>query len=253
MRNQALLRRITDHDAIIMQDRHAGCATYAAYPNGDRRRRPISWIEERLFLQFLSEGLIAKSGKGYAVVSSAARRARAMPSDQAHAAQHRDMESIVTTDAHGRFRPARINRNSGGVLERLARRKDASGAPFLSAAQRSAAEQFTRDYARSSLSVSITQNYMNVGGGATSGSGRGPEDASASALDAKARILDAMDYVGAPLNKTIMACCTQDMGLEDIERAQGWTQRSGATVLKIALQRLAEFYGTTPGLSARRH
>ena len=250
MHNRNLLRRITDHDAIIIHDDRSGYATYAAYPYGDRRRRPISWIEKAVFQKFLSEGLIAKCGKGYAVVKSAAARAQSV-SDQPHAAQHRDMHTRTITDVHGRFRAARVNRNSTGLLRRLARRKTASGQPFLSDPQVQAGEQFSSDYARSTLAIGITQNYMNVGGGQSAGNGA--ETASLEAINAKDRVMDALQFVGSPLDKAILACCTQDMGLEELERTQGWAQRSGGTVLKIALERLADFYGTTPGRSRARH
>jgi len=140
-----LLTRLSENKALIVSDTQGGCVTYAAYPGGDRRCRPVSWISKDVFREWLAAGIVIANGKGYEVAPGVvARRAGA-----GHGAAQRTLQTESVSGEDGVFRPAQMNLN-------------------------------TRSGFR-----------------------------------------------------------------------EGWARRSGRTVLKLALQRLAEFYGTTPG--ARPH
>lgn len=244
--NSQLLSRLSRHNAIILEDECSGCVSYTAYPNGDRRCRPISWIRPDDFRRMLSAGEIAKGAKGFEIVPSAQRRAD-VSSDDAHAGQHRNMESQSFSGEQGSFRAAKVNLNTQSGIRALARRLEHDGEAFLTAAEISAGESFTADYSRAAYGVVQTQNYATTG----AGSGRhenSAELASIVALDSRKRLKQAQDFMGPGLSQAVMAICAKDMGLEQLERAEGWAKRSGKTVLKLGLQRLVSFYGSAPGL-----
>lgn len=245
MQDQAVLRRIDDRKAIILAEGTDAAKTYVAYPYGDRRRRPVSWIDRKTLNRMLADGVIEQTPKGYEIVSSARRRAKSKHAASAHAGQHRDMHSELVSHKDGSFRSAQVNRNSKSVLRRLSQSLDSRGEAFLCAAEIEAGERLGRDYARSGLTLSITQKYDNVGAGSSFANSH--EDGCIGALDARKRVLDALAFVGPGLDKAVSAICCRDAGLEELELAQGWAKRSGKTVLKLGLGRLAEFYGTATG------
>lgn len=245
MRDQRILSRLSSRKAIILAESEGGVATYAAYPYGDRRRRPISWLDATMFKRFVSDGVLIETKKGYEIVPSAARRAVISNPENAHARQHRDMASQSFSHDDGSFRPAQVNRNSRNVLRIIGQRLDGCGQPFLSGPEIVAGEQLANDYARAGSGLSMTQNFMNAGGGSSDGSGA--ENASIASLDARKRMADALAHVGPGLDRAVMAICCKEMGLGELELAEGWAKRSGKTVLKLGLQRLAEFYGTEVG------
>lgn len=247
--NQQLLARLMRHKAIILADEVSGCVSYTAYPNGDRRRRPIGWIRPDDFRRMLSAGEIVKGAKGFEIVPSAQRRA-GVSGDDLHAGQHREMERQNFSGVGGSFRASKVNVNTQSGVRALARRLEHDGEAFLSAAEIYAGESFSADYARASYGAVKTQNYLSTGGG-----GQGHENtaelASIAALDSRKRLKQAQYFMGPGLSHAVMAICAKEMGLEQLERAEGWAKRSGKTVLKLGLQRLVEFYGTAPGVYAR--
>ncbi len=244
LHNPKLLSRLAEKKALIIEDVRAGCTTYAAYPGGDRRCRPISWISKDVFSRWLSDGVIVPRGKGFEVSESAGLRAGS-------GAPHRKMVRETISGEDGVFRPASVNLNTRSVLRSLAQRLDKAGDPFLNAAELSAGEQFSKDYARANYGKTQTQNYAAAGSDRRRANTA--EDAIIAAIDSEKRITAAIDYVGPGLSRAVISICGKDMGLEEMERMEGWTRRSGRTVLKLALQRLSEFYGTTPGVYAPRH
>lgn len=97
----------------------------------------------------------------------------------------------------------------------LARRRDGTGAPFLTQDLVDAAERLRQDYVLSE---------MRAGGRASD------------------RIAAVMDELGPGLADVALRCCCKLEGLESAEREMGWSARSGKIVLRIALQRLRRHY-----------
>jgi hypothetical protein len=123
----------------------------------------------------------------------------------------------------------------------LARRKGADGAPFLASAQIEAGERFRRDVEQAQLLQRVTANWEApiAGRGRAAAGG----SVSESAMDARRRLARAHAALGADLGGLLTDVCGFLKGLEAVERERGWPARSGKVVLRIALDRLADFYG----------
>ena len=68
-------------------------------------------------------------------------------------------------------------------------------------------------------------------------------DAADLALDAKDRFMDALAALGPGLDDLIFALCIREASLAQIEASRKWPKRSAKVVIKLALDRLARYYG----------
>ena len=103
-----------------------------------------------------------------------------------------------------------------------------------------AGERLRADYERAQLSPSVTMRWDPVrvdGGGA--GDGLTPSERQ---LAAKARFDGAMAEAGAGLKDILWRVACGCEGLPEAEKGLGWPARSGKLVLKLALDRVADFY-----------
>ena len=103
-----------------------------------------------------------------------------------------------------------------------------------------AGERLRADYERAQLSPSVTMRWDPVrvdGGGA--GDGLTPSERQ---LAAKARFDGAMTEAGAGLKDILWRVACACEALPDAEKGLGWPARSGKLVLKLALDRVADFY-----------
>ena len=127
----------------------------------------------------------------------------------------------------------------------LRRRRDKNGQPLISDAQFNAGERLRADVFFAGLSPRTTASWSATAG-ITSGRRAAPGD-SAQMLDtmvaARQRVTQAMRAVGPELSGILLDVCGFMKGLEGIETARGWPDRSGKVVLLLALSRLAVHYG----------
>jgi len=242
-----LLDRLISEAAVIYPGEFSDL--YAAYPHGDRRRRPVCWLNDIQFKSLRADGVINLKSGGYHIAYSFIRRQKSALQDKAHAAQHRDFvdRDIYTPDRVKR--QARFNTNSS-PLRRLARIKDGAGQPLLTTAEIEAGERFASDYHFSALGTLATQNYMSTGSGTTYS---GDQDTlSVQKLDARNRVMSVIGELGGGLDRAVIAVCVNELTLERLEQTENWVKKSGRTILKLGLQRLVKFYGTdTSGFAAR--
>ena len=102
-----------------------------------------------------------------------------------------------------------------------------------------AGERLRADYERAQLSPAVTMRWdpIRVDGG-------GGDDLTPSErqLAAKARFDGAMVQAGAGLNDILWRVACACEGLPDAEKGLRWPARSGKLVLKLALDRVADFY-----------
>ena len=129
----------------------------------------------------------------------------------------------------------------------LARRRDKSGAPFLSDELVTVGERLREDFELAQMGPRVTQNWDGfLTAGTTqplakdAPTGHGPEAA-------RQRVIDAMTELGPGLSDVVLRCCCYLEGLETAEKRLGWSARSGKIVLRIALMRLKRHYDETIG------
>lgn len=102
-----------------------------------------------------------------------------------------------------------------------------------------AGERLRADYERAGLSPSVTMRWdaVRVDGGA--GAGLLPAERG---LAAKARFDGAMAAAGKGLADVLWRVACACESVPDAERALDWPARSGKLVLRLALERVADFY-----------
>jgi hypothetical protein len=135
-----------------------------------------------------------------------------------------------------------------GPLAWLRRRKNRFGMPFMTEAQISAAERLAGDFWLGGMAPRVTADWSapaprERSRRATPGLGVEMSD---SALAARQRFFAALSAVGSELGRILVDVCCDDRGLEAIEQAAGWPQRTARVVLDLALKELARHYGLLP-------
>lgn len=236
-----LLRLMIGENAMI--DVASPGDIYPAFPRGDRRKRPVFWIEKFMLERLEQMGAVKRhEGKASVTAATCAR----FSVDQG-AGAHGDMEEREIYMPDGTARPARINHRTS-ALRSLARRCDASGQPLLSNAQVEAGEQFAKDYTLGGLGFTATQNYDAAG---VDGAFRADaqENAIISRMDRRKRVSEAISCLGPGLDRAVIAVCCDGSSTEQLERTEKWIKNSGRTILMLGLDRLVAFYGTEPGAS----
>ncbi|SDM06045.1 DUF6456 domain-containing protein [Maricaulis salignorans] len=206
---------------------------YGVFAGGDRRRRPLARLDAGQLRQALASGMLEQTRDGIELGQSG-RAAIKRGVAGSFAAQHRIMDDREILGVSGRLERVRTNI-----------REDVPGrwAVQLEPQERAAAERFCTDYARSSLRQHTTRNWSLAAEIRQTGWHGGPESASLAAIAAKDRVMDALDALGSGMDQLVVAVCIREESLAAVERRFGWAQRSGKTVLKLALQQLARHYG----------
>ncbi|MHC0052833.1 DUF6456 domain-containing protein [Actibacterium sp. D379-3] len=162
------------------------------------------------------------------------------------AEQHRDWaeRSVIDDGAEG---PRQMRYNlAESPLALLARRKDKTGAPFLTADLVAAGERLREDFELAQMGPRITQNWDRFLSGGSRGTfnGGGQADGPRAARD---RVAAALRDLGPGLGDVVLRCCCFLEGMEAAEKRMGWSARSGKVVLRIALQRLRRHYDDHAG------
>ena len=130
----------------------------------------------------------------------------------------------------------------------LARRRGADGKPFLSRGEIAAAERLRIDFERSQLAPGVAQDWQRFLTSGVEGGKRcsaQERDIEGGAQAARERLSEALDALGPSLSDVALRVCCFLQGIEAVETSMQWSRRSGKVVLKIALQRLADFYDRT--------
>ncbi len=245
--DEKILRLMARGDAMI--DTSVPGRILPAYPKGNRRRKPLFWIENSTLSKFLSAGILQRKSN-MAALSDDSKRRFGRPEMTGQAGQHRDLETRDIYTPCGAERPAQVNHRTS-ALRALARKRNAAGEPILTPAQVEAGEHFARDYNLGGLGYVATQNYDYTGADNTSGHGA-QEAALITRMDRRRRINEAISCLGPGLDRALIAVCCEDWSIEHLERTEKWSRHSGRTVLGLALDRLVVFYGTQPGYGERR-
>ena len=102
-----------------------------------------------------------------------------------------------------------------------------------------AGEKLRADYERSQLSASITMRWDPVRVKSTGERGLSPNERQ---IAARQRFDGAIRAAGKGLDDILWRVVCAGEGLPEAEKSLGWPTRSGKLVLKIALERIADFY-----------
>ena len=122
----------------------------------------------------------------------------------------------------------------------LSRRKDANGNTLLGMEEVEAGERLREDFELAQIGPSVAQDWRKfLSPSTSSGSGRTPSEGP---MFARERVAAALEALGPGLSDAALRVCCFHEGLEATERRMGWSARSGKVVLKLALQRLVDFY-----------
>jgi len=109
----------------------------------------------------------------------------------------------------------------------------------LSARLFDAGERLRADYERAQLGASLTMRWDPVRVRSTGDTGL---NASERQIAAKQRFDAALDQAGNGLQDILWRVVCAGEGLPEAERELSWPARSGKLVLKLALERVADFY-----------
>lgn len=232
---QQLIQTLLQHQAEFAS---AGFGNiHAAYPRGNRRCKPVCWIENETLTRMLGNGWLERKNNMVKVSAAVTKNF----TGEGNAASYRpDTPTLGAPPMH------RLS-----ALQRIARQTLPGGRPALTAAQVEAGQQFARDYAGAGMGVVATQNYEAAGVDGGDRRGRA-EDAIIHRMDRRKRVCEALSCLGPGLDRALIAVCCEDWTIEHLERSEKWAKYTGRTVLSLALDRLVDFYGTRPGEYQRR-
>ena len=217
------------------------CPAYAA---GDRRRRPMVWIDAQDVDRLYQNGHLKKVNKGYAFTYIAERaliEARWSLTNDGKCGEGEDREIYVPVGVKRSVR----RRNAHHILRRLGKERGPQNKPFLSAAEVQAGELFQRDYNRRYGTGKMTQTLDAARVDQTRTNST--ETDMIHRLDCGRAYEAAINVLGPSLDQAALVICGEGKSLDQLEREQAWSRGSGRMILKLALQRLALHYGTIPG------
>lgn len=133
-----------------------------------------------------------------------------------------------------------VRRNLGeSPIAWLARRRDGDGRPWLTPVEAAAAERLREEFETLGTQGRTTMRWdltPRVSGGRP---GLAPAERDHAARE---RIAKALQAVGPGLREILERVCLMGSALEAAERSLKLPRRAGKTVLKLALQRLAQHY-----------
>lgn len=211
-------------------------AGYAIRMGPDRRSRVLLTIDEEAFRGLIeAPGLRSRPGGGWS----------AMPVGRAIAGPEPGRPgwiegTRVVMDPKGCLVEHSANLGESPIAW-LARRRDQSGRPWLTAAEVAAGERLRLDFEMAGAGPSVTMRWDALprsGGGSAARAEPGDR-----ALSASRRVEAALDAVGPRLRPFIVRVCLRETSLQLAEREAGLRRRQGKTLLKHGLQALADHYG----------
>lgn len=236
LRTEQLLRSLLRGKALI--ERQAISGDWPAYPGGDRRKRPLFWVNSADVDALMGDGVLVVTKRGVGLSEESRRRLL-------YGQSAREVVETSEFVPSGVERPVRRNVR-GTVILRLARQTDKQGVALLSDAQITAAHRYTVDLLRAGEGRvgTIDLSAPKVDGTRRHDSA---ERAALARLDGARGLHVARTVIGPDLTRLLNAVCGANERLEAIERAEVWSRGTGLSLLKIALDLLVRYFGTIPG------
>jgi hypothetical protein len=203
---------------------------YLVRGSADRRRRPLMRIDEAAFRRLAKRpGLKPRQDGGWTVLAEPVEP----PSPPPGRPGFIDGERLVA-EPDGRLVARKANLGESPIAW-LARRGG------LTAVEAAAGERLREDFHLAGTLGRLTMAWD--AGPKTSGARAPGVEPAERARAAKDRIARALTAAGPGLREILEHVCLAETALEAAERSLGLPRRSGKTILKLALQRLAAHYG----------
>lgn len=208
---------------------------YVVRAGADGRRRASCAVGPEAFAVLANEGALSPAGDGAWVL------ARTAPAEDVVADRPRLLmgeREVIEPDGSLVKRAVNLGESP---LDWLARRRTASGKPLLTRGEHAAGERLRADFHAAGVTSGLTMDWdAPPRGSAPRGPGSGPGERARLARD---RLHRALEAAGPGLREIVERVCLAESSLEAAERALGHPRRSGKTLLKLGLQRVAAFYG----------
>jgi len=136
--------------------------------------------------------------------------------------------------------------SDANLLLRLAKSRDAHGAPFLDKHHIAAANRLERLMARARLGPRLTMSYDPAAVGGSGARQHGAADIAESAAAARQTLNRLASAMPTDCWDVAVDVCGFAKGLQAIETERSWPRRSAKLVLRIALEQLALHWGLAP-------
>ncbi len=235
-----LLMKLAEKGAFLTVSRQGEGRVFSA--GGGMKPHNVS--AEALCALMRNELLAPGSEPGQWVISPAGRAAlrRSLARNEPFREQHEE-RAVKPINPRGDG-PIAIVNEAESPLAWLRRRTDRAGKPLIDDAQFRAGERLRADFTRAGMEPRLTANWDAVASSRRERRGSAARSSIRdSALEARQRLHAALDAVGPDFAGVLLDVCCFLKGLEDAERENGWPQRSGKIVLRLALNALARHYG----------
>jgi hypothetical protein len=211
----------------------------AGYPlrlKPDRRTRPVLTVDEAGFRALIGDpGLKPRDAGGWTARPSART---GPPAEVGRPGLVEGVRSLAGPDGAVASRRANLGQSP---IAWLAARRDAAGAPLLTAAQAAAGARLTLDAERALAGPSMTMRWDALPRSGAGGLSRvEPTDP---ALAAGRRVARALSAVPPAHRALLDWICVRGSALAVAEQGLGLRRRTGKRALREALQALADHYG----------
>jgi len=209
---------------------------YGVRQGPDRRARVQLRLDETGFRALVEQpGLHPRAGGGWTLRRALADVPAPPPGRPGVIPGERP---VMDQDGRMTLKPANLGESP---IAWLARRKDAAGRPWLAPTEMMAGERLRLDAERALKGPSLTMRWD-----ALPRAGAGPaarSEPTDGALAAARRVEAALTACGPRLRPIAEAVCVRGSSLQLAEQALSLRRRQGKTLLRQALQALAEHYG----------
>lgn len=225
-RDQQRIRRFLERGPAILE--RSARPGVALLDGGDRGRIAVT---AEAMAALASHGAIVRQG-------AAVRLARSADS---LTPPRQEPVSVTLAEPDG-ICAVTVNQNES-PLAMLRRRKDKSGARFLTEEEFLAGERLRVDYERACIMPRLGVNWDAIAAGPRRQSGAGGmAELSDAVIAARRRVDSAIGDVGPELAGVLIDICCFLKGLEKVEAERRWPARSAKLLLKAALGALARHY-----------
>ena len=219
LHSERLYAKLRACNALVIAE---GPPPWRAVGDGDARRRPVAWVDRETFAGWRAQGLLRREGKGWSLA--------ARPGPRPILADTPDGPRHVDVRENWMQRIARDLDLHAGLAE-AGHRLVADGLRLLSRSLGTAATEVVVDGARRA---------------------DGQEMRVLARLDARKRVREALALLSPTGRAAAEGVCLHDRSLREVAEALGLSEAEAGETFTLALLKLAEHYGTLPGLGFKR-